>query len=179
MNRAMASTEPLRIETERLILRVPAIDDFGDLHRLWSTPEAFRFIGGAPSTPEASWTRLLRYIGHWAAFGCGFFAVLDKTDGRYLGECGVMDFGRDIEPASARGLEAGWMFDPAAWSKCIATEAMTAVLDWHAARPDARTLVCIIAPENAPSVRLAAKLGFARDGEARYRDQTLGLYRRS
>jgi RimJ/RimL family protein N-acetyltransferase len=132
-----------------------------------------------PSTVEASWTRLLRYLGHWSAFNFGFFAVIDKADGCYCGECGLMDFRREVTPPLDGAVEAGWTLDPAVWGKGIATEAMTAAIDWYGARPDAKSLVCIIAPANTPSIRLAAKLGFVLDGEARYRDQTLGLYRRS
>jgi RimJ/RimL family protein N-acetyltransferase len=119
------------IETERLILRPHAIADFDAVRRLWADPQVVRFISGTPSTTEDSWARLLRYIGHWTAFDVGYFVIADRNDGRYLGECGFMEFRREITPSLGGAAEVGWVLDPAAWGKGVAMEAMTAVIDWH------------------------------------------------
>lgn len=150
------------------------------MHRLWSTPEVVRFISGTPSTREESWARLLRYLGHWSAFGFGFFVVTDRTTGRYLGECGMMDFRREIDPPLLDGMaEAGWVFAAEAWGQGLATEAMAEVMAWYETRTDAPPAACIIAPENAASIRVATKLGFALAGDARRRDHVIGVYRKT
>lgn len=166
------------IETARLLLRPPLIDDFDDLCRLWTTPEVFRFISGKPSTREESWARLLRYIGHWTAFGYGFFGAVEKASGRYVGECGLMDFQREISPLLDGSAEAGWVFSPEASGKGIATEAMAAIVDWYCEKPDAKPLACIIAPENTASIGVAKKLGFVLESETRYRGEATNLFRR-
>ncbi len=166
------------IETARLLLRPPVIGDFDDLFRLWTTPEVFRFISGKPSTREESWGRLLRYIGHWTAFGFGFFGAVEKASGRYVGECGLMDFQREISPLLDDSAEAGWVFSPQASGRGLATEAMSAIVNWYGERPDAKPLACIIAPENTASIGVAKKLGFVLESEARYRGETTLLFRR-
>ncbi len=171
------SSSPV-IETARLLLRQPVIGDLDDLFRLWTTPEVFRFISGKPSTREECWARLLRYIGHWTAFGYGFFGAVEKASGRYVGECGLMDFRREISPLLDDSAEAGWVFSPQASGKGLATEAMSAILDWYGMRPDAKPLACIIAPENTASIGVAKKLGFVRESEALYRGQAITLFRR-
>ena len=43
-----------------------------------------------PATREEAWARLLRYAGHWALLGYGFWLVEDRTTGSFVGEVGVM-----------------------------------------------------------------------------------------
>ncbi len=175
----MSSSSSPVIETARLLLRLPSISDFDDLFRLWTTPEVFRFISGKPSTREESWARLLRYIGHWTAFGFGFFGAVEKASGRYVGECGMMDFQREVSPLLDESAEAGWVFAPQASGRGLATEAMSAIVDWYCRRPDAKPLACIIAPENTASIGVAKKLGFVLECEVLYRGQGITLFRRS
>jgi RimJ/RimL family protein N-acetyltransferase len=157
------------LETARLVLRPHRVADFADLLRLWGDAEVTRFIGGRPSTPEESWARLLRYFGLWPALGFGYFAVLDRGSGAYLGDAGLADFHRDITPALHGFAEAGWVFGPGAWGRGVATEAVTALLGWYRTQPAARRVACIVAPENAASLRVARKCGFVAWAETTYR----------
>ena len=54
-----------RIETERLILRGHAGEDFEPLAAMWADPEMVEHIGGEPFPREVSWQRFLRYYGLW------------------------------------------------------------------------------------------------------------------
>ena len=67
------------IETERLVLRPHAATDFDGVYALWADPLVMRHILGRPSTREESWSRLLRYAGHWSLLGFGFWAMPEKT----------------------------------------------------------------------------------------------------
>jgi RimJ/RimL family protein N-acetyltransferase len=67
------------LETDRLIMRPHVRADFDDSFAMWSDPEVTRFIGGQPSTREETWSRLLRYVGHWTMLGFGYWAVRDKV----------------------------------------------------------------------------------------------------
>lgn len=151
---------PVRLETERLILRAHELQDFDAMAAMWADPRVAQFIGGTASTPEQSWARLIRYIGFWPALGFGYFAILDKASGQFIGEAGLADFHRDINPPLDGTAEAGWALMPNQWGKGYATEALIAILDWYQALPNARAVSCIIDPDNEPSNRLAAKVGF-------------------
>ncbi|WNJ89842.1 GNAT family N-acetyltransferase [Bosea sp. 685] len=81
------------IETERLLLRPPVLDDFEACYALLSDPAVMSFIGG-PMSREESWHRLLRYAGHWSLLGYGLFVIIEKESGRLLGQTGLADFHR-------------------------------------------------------------------------------------
>jgi RimJ/RimL family protein N-acetyltransferase len=166
------------IETERLILRPPVLSDLEDIAALWAIPEVTQFISGAPSTRQDSWARLLRYIGHWAALGFGFFAVFDKADGRFLGEIGIADFKRDITPSLEGFAEAGWVFRPDAQGKGYAHEALQSALAWHDRRAPDLPVACIIAPENMASIRLAQKAGFKLAIKTLYKSEPTLVFHR-
>jgi RimJ/RimL family protein N-acetyltransferase len=72
------STRPTLLTTDRLIMRPHTRDDFLESYAMWSDPEVIRYIGGKPFTREEVWARLLRYAGHWAMLGYGYWVVREK-----------------------------------------------------------------------------------------------------
>ncbi len=166
------------IETERLRLRGHELRDFDASAAMWGDAAVARFIGGKPSTREESWGRLLRYIGHWHALGHGFWLIEEKATGAFVGEGGIGNFKREIEPR-IEAPEAGWALSPAMHGKGYAHEAMSAALAWaepHFSRTD---FVCIIAPENQPSLKLANKLGFSEYARGLYKGERSVMLRRA
>jgi RimJ/RimL family protein N-acetyltransferase len=149
-----------RIETERLVLRGHTPGDLPVCARMWSDADVVRFIGGRPFSREEVWARLLRYAGMWVVMGHGFWAIEEKARGKLVGEVGVMEARRDIEPSFEGEPEVGWALMPAAHGKGYAAEAVGAALDWGDRHVEAPKMVCIISPENTPSIKLAGKFGF-------------------
>lgn len=169
----------IELLTDRLRLRPFGVADFDHVAALWADPLVFRWMSTTPSSPQDSWFRLLRYMGHWQALGFGSLAVFSRADGSFLGEVGVFDFKRGLTPSLDGMAETGWVFAPHAWGRGIAAEAVNALLDWYAATADPRPLACIIAPGNEPSLKLARRLGFAVIAETTYRDAPTLVLRRS
>lgn len=164
------------LETPRLVLRGHRAGDLDDSLSLWGDPEVTRYIGGKPSTREEVWTRVLRYIGHWAALGFGFWHVRERATDRFVGEVGIVEFKRDLAFSFDGSPEAGWALAPWSHGRGYATEAMSAVLAWAgAAHP--RT-VCIIDPPNLASRRVAAKLGYREIGQAEYKTSSVLVFER-
>jgi RimJ/RimL family protein N-acetyltransferase len=147
------------IETERLILRGHRADDLGACAAMWADPEVTRFIGGKPSAPDESWSRLLRYAGHWTLLGFGYWVLEEKSSGHYVGETGFADFKRPLEPA-LNAPEIGWVISPSAHGKGFATEAVRAAIAWGDAHFRPRRTACLIAPENGASLNVARKCGY-------------------
>jgi RimJ/RimL family protein N-acetyltransferase len=148
------------LETERLRLRGHRVDDFAACAAMWADPVVKRFIGGgAPSTANQSWARLLNYIGHWPAMQFGYWAVEERATGEFVGDAGFADFKREIAPSMRDVPELGYVFAARAHGKGYATEAARAVVAWGDARGFART-VCIVHAENAASLHVAAKCGY-------------------
>jgi RimJ/RimL family protein N-acetyltransferase len=167
------------LETERLVLRGHRVGDFADCLALWTDPEVTRFIGGKPSTQEEIWSRLVRYVGHWALMGFGYWAVTEKESGRFMGEVGFADFKRVIEPSLDGVPEIGWVIAPHGHGKGYATEAARAVVAWGDKHFGHARTACIIAPENASSVRVAEKCGYREFQRTIYKDQPTIMFVRS
>ena len=164
------------LETERLILRGHRVDDFAGSLALWSDPEVTRFIGGKPSTREEVWARLIRYVGHWTLLGFGYWAVEEKSTGHFLGEVGFADFKREIEPSFDGMPEIGWVIAPDAQGRGYATEAVSAATAWGDGFFNLARTVCIIAPENQPSIRVAEKCGYGEFLRTTYKDKPTVMF---
>ena len=174
---AMSAHVPVPVlETPRLVLRGHSVTDLEDSVALWSDPDVTRHISGKPSTREEVWSRLLRYIGHWAVTGYGLWHIRDRATDRFVGEAGLADFKRDMLFSFDGAPEAGWVLAPWCYGRGYATEAMTAVLAWSAAAHP-RT-VCIINPGNVASLRVAAKLGYREIARAEYRASEVIVFER-
>jgi RimJ/RimL family protein N-acetyltransferase len=145
---------------------------------MWADPQVTRFIGGQPATGEAAWRRVLTYAGLWATLGFGFWAVRERATGAFVGEVGLADFHRPIEPSFGGAPEVGWAFVPSAWGRGFGAEAVAAALAWSDAHLVGVRTVCMIAPENVASLRLAERVGFREYARTLYRDATLLLLER-
>lgn len=173
----LSSTVPV-IETDRLILRGHRVDDYAECLAIWSDPEVTRYIGGRPSTAEEVWGRMLRYAGLWQLLGYGYWAVEVKDSGRYIGDIGYADFRRDVEPRLHGMLEFGWILAPHAHGNGYASEAVAAASAWAKAHIVTSREVCMIAPENTASIRVAEKAGFRLWQETIYHDSPTIVFSR-
>jgi len=169
----MTAQQAPRLETERLILKQFTLDDFPALMACWSTSEMAKINGGGEPTAEIVWARLLRYIGHWHALGYGYWAVFEKTTGRYAGSLGFQDAHRDITP-ELKYPEAGWVLNPEVRGKGYASEALTAVLLW-ADQTFSSPVCCIIDEENKRSNYLAERFGFQFQDYVNYRGKQVRM----
>lgn len=156
------------ITTARLTLRAHRRDDFDAVAALWADPRVTRFILPQPATAEESWSRLLRYVGHWQMLGHGYWAITDTATGRFLGEAGIADYRRAMTPPLAVP-EAGWVLAPDAQGKGLAGEAMTAILHWADRHLPAVGTSCIFDPGHERSIRLAGRLGYGQAVTGQYR----------
>jgi RimJ/RimL family protein N-acetyltransferase len=148
------------LETARLRLRAHRIEDFPECARMWSDMNVTRHIRSTPFSAEESWSRVLRYIGHWALLGFGYWAIEQKETGTFLGEVGFADYKRDIKPSLEGMPEVGWVLASNAHGKGFASEAVTAAIAWGDSHFGTKPTACIIAPENGASVRIAVKCGY-------------------
>jgi RimJ/RimL family protein N-acetyltransferase len=157
---AQLTVEVPILETERLRLRGHRLDDFTDCAAMWADPKVTRHIGGKPFTEEESWTRLLRYIGHWWLLGFGYWVAEEKLTGSFVGEIGFADYKRNIKPSLKGVPEIGWVFASQAHGRGYATEAARMAVAWGDAHFQSARTACIIDPDNLPSIRVAMKCGY-------------------
>lgn len=150
------------IETPRLRMRGHTPTDLTASFALWNEPAVYQYITGKPGKEGEAWGRILRYIGHWAALGWGYWAVEEKASGLLVGEVGFADHKREIDPPLTGMPELGWVIATSHHGKGYGAEAVGAALAWSDPRFGARRICCIAAPENTASLRLAAKYGFRK-----------------
>ncbi|MDM8168217.1 GNAT family N-acetyltransferase [Roseovarius sp.] len=164
--------------TDRLCLRGHEATDHDALHGLWSDPAVTAHITGTASTPAESWTRLLKYAGHWRLAGYGFWAVEHRETGYYLGEVGLADHRRGLGPEFDGKPEAGWILAPRAQGHGYAREAMRAVLEWADGGLDAPVTVCVVSAAHPVSIRLAQDIGYRDFGAIDRSGQEVRLFER-
>jgi RimJ/RimL family protein N-acetyltransferase len=167
------------ILTQRTRLRPHRLDDFEPMMAMWADEAIFQHITGRPSTPNETWSRLLRYVGHWHALGFGYWVIEDRQTGAYLGEAGFADFHRDMDPPLGPAPEAGWAIVSSAHGQGLATEAMQAAHAWmDEYNPHGQTL-CILAPEHGASLRVAEKCGYAHAYDTTFAGGPTSVMRRT
>lgn len=151
--------------TPRLRLRETRVTDYEPAAVMWETPSVVRHIGGKPFSRSDTWNRLLRFAGLWSLLGYGYWRVEERSSGTFVGQAGLADFRRDIDPAITGIPEAGWAVSPQHEGKGYATEAVAAVLYWADTHLPSDRVCCLIEPGNRASLRVAGKLGFVLASE--------------
>ena len=95
--------------------------------------------------------------------------VEEKATATPVGEIGFADYKRDMEP-SLKGIpEIGWVLASQAHGKGYATEVVRAAVAWGDAHFLSPRTACIIAPENAASIRVAVKCGYQEFNATSYK----------
>ena len=135
-------------------------------------------ISRVPSTDTQSWMRLLTLSGLWVLFGFGYWAVEEKSSGEYVGQIGFAEFRREIEPPIAGSPEIGWVLSPAFHGKGYATEGVRAALAWGDANLHSARTVCIVAPENSASLRVAEKTGYREFARTTFMSDPVVMFER-
>jgi RimJ/RimL family protein N-acetyltransferase len=148
----MAHFEHLRIETARLILRPPRLDDLEAWTEMMSDEPTARFIGGA-APRSICWRQLMTLMGSWHAMGFGMFSVIEKQSGRWIGRLGPW------QPEEWPGPEIGWAIVRDYWGRGYAVEGAVASTNWAFDTLGWTKIIHSIAPDNLASQRVAQKLG--------------------
>jgi ribosomal-protein-alanine N-acetyltransferase len=149
------------IETERLRLRPFGAADDDLLYTLYGDDRVMSIRKIGPQTRTQSDDQLRGIVDHWDRRGFGVWAVFDKADGAFLGECGL----REIRPGDGEAIELTYGLAPEAWGRGLGSEAGRAALDWGFEMAGLGTVYAIARADNARSRRVMEKLGFRFEKE--------------
>ena len=152
------------LQTQRLFMRRWTFADRDAFRRMTQDPDVMRFMhDSVPLSDAEADSALASTIERYEALGFGDWAIVDPTNGEILGESGLgMLEGR-------HEIEIGWMLLPAHWGKGLAFEAASAVRDHAQKTLGLRRLIALTRPDNAPSIRLAQRLGMQPAGRLLHR----------
>ena len=132
--------------------------------KVWMSERSSSLWCGRPSALTFPFMSLFRYS---SAF----------NSGEYVGSVGVLDFHRVLEPAFD-APELGWGVHPRHQGKGLAFEALSAALSWCDDALNAPRTVCMISPDNDPSIALARRAGYAPYIETTYKGEPVILFER-
>lgn len=150
----------LRLETARLLLRPPVIEDFEPYAAFAADAEASVHLGG-PQPPSVAWRSFMAMAGAWHLQGYSMFSVVHRETGRWIGRIGPW------MPAEWPGTEVGWSIVREEWNKGYATEAASAAVDWAFSALGWNEVIHVIGPANKASQAVARKLGARNRGPGR------------
>lgn len=152
------------LETPRLRLRPFALGDGEDHARIYAKPEVTRFLAGGPFRGEEaarrSRTALELFVTHWARHGFGVWAVIERSSGRLIGQCGLKYIPETPD------VEILYALDTPAWGRGLTTEAATAALRHGFEATDLQRIVALTRPEHRASRRVMEKLGMVYERDA-------------
>lgn len=140
------------LQTDRLLLRPPVMEDFDAWARLAVDEETMRHLGGVQPRSIA-WRNFAFAVGSWHLQGFCGFSVIEKSSGSWVGRVGP------LQPEGWPGTEVGWTLAREFWGRGYAFEAATAAIDWAFVHLRWSEVIHCIGADNAASVAVATKLG--------------------
>lgn len=151
------SNAPERIETERLVLRKPVLEDAELIFaRYASDPEVTRFLAW-PRHETVEQTRA--FLGfselEWQRWPAGPYLVESRPGGRLLGSTGLAYETRQL-------ASTGYVFAQDAWGEGYATEALLAIVEL-ARDLGVERLYAVCHVDHAPSIRVLKKGGLKHE----------------
>ena len=151
---------PVTLETPRLLLRKLRESDWDPFTVMYADPDVMRYIGtGVTLNREDTWRSIAGMLGHWQLRGFGMWAIEVKETGELAGRAGFID------PPGWPGFELGWLLGKPYWGRGYASEAARAALRHGFEVLGRERIISLIRPDNAPSIRVAERLGETLAGE--------------
>jgi RimJ/RimL family protein N-acetyltransferase len=142
----------LRLETPRLILRPPRMEDFDAWAAFLEDEVATKFIGGTQPRATA-WRTFMCMCGAWTMTGIAMFSVIEKASGQWVGRLGPW------YPEGWPEAEVGWGIAREHWGKGYASEGAAAALDYAFDVLGWPSVIHCIDEHNLASQGVAKRLG--------------------
>lgn len=161
------------LETERLRFRLFRESDFPIYEQWTSRIEIMRYLGGKTFDRIQAWRHLAYMLGHWEMLGYGYYAVEEKQTGTLVGRVGYTN--HPGWPA----FELGWTIIPEHQRRGYATEAARMLLQYAFDALKQPRVISLIHPDNAPSRRVAEKLGQRIEGQTEVLTMPVLIYGKS
>ncbi len=148
---------PVRIETDRLVLRRTTADDADGVFAYAADAEVTRFLTITPRSDISDAVKFLERCSEAWDAGTSFpLAMVDKSTGGFIGI---------IEPrVSIHGIELGYALRRSAWGNGYMTEAIQAVVGWGFENDDVYRVWAYVDVANVGSGRALEKVGMIQEG---------------
>lgn len=146
-------------------MRRLTLDDVDAVFAVIGDPQTMKFYPQEFTRVDATrW--VTRSQERYRTDGFGLFAVVLKSGGEVIGNCGVVR--QDIEGESL--LEVGYHLRRDHWGRGYATEAARGCMAYAFEHLGAKRVVSLILPENLPSRRVAERNGMTVERQVIFHD---------
>jgi RimJ/RimL family protein N-acetyltransferase len=149
------------IDTASLRLRAWEHDDIAHLARLWGDPQIMTMLERAPRDLQQSSDAYASIIAHWETHGFGYWAVIERETGNFVGTVGLEHMGDWPLPDK---VEVGYVLFPEFWGRGFATEAARASIAFGFEDTPLKRIISTTYPHNHRSRRVMEKCGMTYQG---------------
>jgi [ribosomal protein S5]-alanine N-acetyltransferase len=144
------------LETKRLVLKTPTLDNIDELYLLQSDPDVMKYIGSGVRTKEVVIDATESAIKHYKDHGFSMGSLYEKKTGHFIGQAGLLYLAyNDKQP----DIEIGYRLHKRYWGRGFATEIGKALVTWGFQHLAIDHLIAVINPENSKSEAVLKKIG--------------------
>ena len=162
----------LLLQTERLFINSPALEDIDDWHALHSDPDVMQYIDGARQRRTIrQW--LKQDIAHQNKYGFSMGSVFRKESHQFIGRAGI--FYRNYED-NQPDIEIGYVLHKTYWGQGYATELVQNIIKWGFVNLNFTKLMAITHPENRASQCVLEKSGMKFSRRVQYQGSDCDFY---
>ena len=143
----------LILETDRLLLRELHPDDAEHFYQLNSNPNVVRYTGNTAFKSIEEAAHFLENYQDYKLNGYGRWAVMDQSNGAFLGWCGLK-YDKAFDET-----DIGFRFFETYWNKGYATESAKACIEYGFEKLHLKTIIGRAMLENVASIKVLEKIG--------------------
>lgn len=143
------------LSSERLTYRRLTLDDIPAWMSFINSERAMTFMKYQPGSEEACRKWIDGQLNRYAQNGFGLYAIIEKSSGQLVGQCGLLTQHVDEEDV----IEIGYHLLPDYWGNGYATEAAKFWRDLGFEHDVAAEITSLIHVENEPSMKVAIRNG--------------------
>ena len=148
------------LKTRRLVFRELALQDVDALCRILADRETMKYYP-RPYTKEETKAWIEKSLKSYEENGYGLWAIDLKTNGLFIGQCGISN--QNIDGITVP--EIGYHIDKNHWNNGYATEAASACLEYGFGKLGLDEIFIHTYIRNLPSIRIAEKIGMTKRKE--------------
>ena len=161
-------------ETKRLKFRTITLDDFETWLPFHQDPRSTQHWKGLSENPiKACQEWFDKVFYRYANNLGGMNALVDKSSGRFIGQCGLLV----QEVDGIQEVEIGYSILPSYWKQGYATEAALKCKEFAFANNLADSLISIIHVDNIPSQKVARANNMQLEKTTTYKDNPVHIFR--
>ncbi|MDR6966145.1 RimJ/RimL family protein N-acetyltransferase [Flavobacterium arsenatis] len=157
------------LETNRLVLRELHPNDAEQFYQLNLNPNVIRYTGNTAFKNREEARHFLENYQDYKLNGYGRWAVIDKSNGAFLGWCGLK-YDKNLDET-----DIGFRFFEHYWNKGYATESAKACISYGFEKLQLETIIGRAMLENVTSIKVLEKIGLTFDKAFDFDEQNKGV----